>query len=340
MSIASPAMETTEEAMASPAPASEEAASAVETQSQDANPETSSNSEPADANAPASLLDVVRDVVSKKEEPEPEASSAPEAEQEKPEDPEAKAEGEEGDADVPFHKHPRWIERTKELQALRPQAEAYQAITGFMDQSNLSGEEVAEGFEIMALLKSGDPANLVKARDWFQERLTALNTSIGDILPDDLKQQVEDGLVDADVARQHARTRAEAEYLRSQREEQSKREREEAAAQEARQAAEAMRSSVLSWEAKVKATDPDYATKKAKLVEVQAEAMIARSGKRPATPQEALELVETAYREVNEHLKLIQPRAQPITPSPAGATSRVIAAPKSLREAVESALNR
>ena len=101
-----------------------------------------------------------------------------------------------------------------------------------------------------------------------------------------------------------------------------------------------MRSSVLSWEAKVKATDPDYATKKAKLVEVQAEAMISRAGKRPSTPQEALQLVEDAYREVNEHLKLIQPRAQPINPSPAGATSRVTAAPKSLREAVESALNR
>ena len=335
MSIASPAMETFEGDQASPDLPEEVAAPAAETQ--DANPEASSSSEDADANqSPASLLDVVQDVL-KKEEPEPEASSPPEAEPDQEVEPEAKAEGE--DADVPFHKHPRWAERTKELQALRPQAEAYQAITGFMERSNLSGEEVAEGFEIMALLKSGDPINLVKARDWFQERLTALNTSIGDTLPADLQQQVEDGLVDPDVARNLSRTRAEAQYLRAQEQERTKREREEAERARAHENTEAMRSVVISWETQVKAKDPDYA-KKAKLVEAQAQAMVARNGKSPATAQEALDLVEAAYREVNEALKPMQPRPQPISPSPAGATTRVVAAPKSVREAIESALNR
>jgi hypothetical protein len=335
MSIASPAMETFEGDQVSPDLSEEAAAPAAEPQ--DANSEPSSSSDDADANqSPASLLDVVEDVL-KKEEPEPEGSSSPEAKQDQEPEPEAKAEGE--DADVPFHKHPRWAERTKELQALRPQAEAYQAITGFMERSSLSGEEVAEGFEIMALLKSGDPANLVKARDWFQERLVALNSSIGDTLPADLQQQVEDGLVDLEVAQNLSRTRAEAQYLRAQEQDRTKREHEERELTRAQENTQAMRSVVVSWETQVKAKDPDYA-KKAKLVETTAEAMVARKGKPPATAQEALDLVEAAYREVNEVLKPMQPRPQPMTASPAGASARVVAAPKTLREAIDGALTR
>ena len=144
----------------------------AEVSTQDANTADSSDAGNEDAKEPETLLSVIRDVVEKKEGAED--SSTPEGKQEEGQKAEGEAEAkpeEEGqsEADVPFHNHPRWKEIVAERNSLREDSQSFHAITGFMQSNGLNGEEVAEGFEIMALLKSGDQGSLTKARDWFAD---------------------------------------------------------------------------------------------------------------------------------------------------------------------------
>ncbi|CAB5079018.1 hypothetical protein UFOVP145_59, partial [uncultured Caudovirales phage] len=159
------------------------------TTTEDANstPSSSADSQDAKQDEPKSLLDVVKRVTEKRPEA-PEASSTTEAKSE--EDPEAdpdKGDDTEGkaEAELPFHNHPRFKELVQERNSYKAGADNYRQITEYMDETGLTGGEVAEGFAIMGLLKSGETANLQKARDWFAERLQGLNEHLGVTLPAD-----------------------------------------------------------------------------------------------------------------------------------------------------------
>ena len=307
----------------------------------DANPPSSSGDTPTtDANeAPRSLLDVVKSVVK----PEVVAPAAPSATtgQEKPAvDAEKPAEGEaKPDADLPFHNHPRWKEMIAQRDSFKPDAENYRQITSYMEANGLSTAEVAEGFQVMANLKSGSPAVLEQARGWFAERLAALDAHLGHTLPADLQQKVNDGLIDEELAREYARTRASATILEGQNTARTERQAQDRQADEVTAATTAMTTAVNDWEIRTKAADPDYATK-APLVEAQARAIVQRTGRPPANAEEGIALAEAAYAEVNRLLKPLAPKPRPITPAPAGMSTRVSEVPKTLKEAVRLALKR
>lgn len=315
----------------------------AEASSTDANTAESSNADSTDANQePSSLLDVVKGVVEKQEEAAGESSTSEVAEESEAKADEAKADEAEDvtEADVPFHNHPRWKSVVAERNALREPAENYRKITDYMQANNLSGAEVAEGFEIMGLLKSGDMANLAKARDWFADRLQALNEHLGEALPEDLQQKVNEGLVDEGVAKELARERSQRSHLERQNSERSQQDEQRDARERAKQLSIEMGTAVQKWEDGIRAKDPDYATKKAKLVETQALAIVAREGKKPQNADDAVALVDRALREVNENLKVFAPKPKPITPSPAGMSARTTTAPNSIRDVVDAALTR
>lgn len=338
---ASPASEIDETQAGGPADTAADAGNS------DANPAQSSSAEETDAKQEASsLLDVVKRVVEKPDAQEDPSTSEAKSEDnsnadpEKGDGPEAADAEEKSDDDVPFHKHPRWQEMKSERDAFKADADNYRQITGFMEQTGLTGQEVAQGFEIMALLKSGDPENLSKAREWFAERLTGLDEVLGNVLPDDLREKVRDGYVDEDVAKELARQRARANYLENRTVLQQQQEEQARQAQEVQQAQISMAKAVQSWEEGIKSKDADYASKKAKLVETQVRALIQQRGASPRTPDEALELVQAAYGEVNEILKPLVAKPKPMAPSPTGLSARATTAPNSLRGAIEAALQR
>jgi len=315
----------------------------------DANSAASSSADTSDAKQeePKSLLDVVKRVV----EPVAEVLEVPSASVEKSEtdlNPKP-AEGEGvadpvNDADLPFHNHPRFKEIIQERNELRPDAEKFRSMQSFMQANNLTGEEVAEGYDIMALLKSNEHGNLQKARTWFAERLQGLDSVLGNTLPDDLRQKVDDGLVDEEVARELAQQRSRADLLSHQsRQRQASEDADRQTEQEARamQDARDMGLAVQDWENGIKAKDPDYSEKKAGMVEDQVRAIIMkRGGKHPTTQQEALDLVKEAYGNVNDTIKSITPKPRPMTPSPAGMSVRATTAPATLQDAVRAGLNR
>ena len=315
---------------------------------EDAKPAPSSSADSQDAkDEPRSLLDVVKRVTEKKPEAT-EASSTPEARSEQdPEADPAKGDGLETDnaegkpeAELPFHNHPRFKELVQERNTYKTGADSFRQITEYMDQTGLTGGEVAEGFAIMGLLKSGETANLQKARDWFAERLQGLDEHLGITLPADLREKVEDGLVDEDVAKELARTRAEKALLENRTELQRQSDDEARQKSEAQATVSQMAAAVQQWESGIKAKDPDYAAKKAELVETQVRSLIQQRGAPPRNADEALELVRTAYGKINEILKPLVAKPRPVTPSPTGMSAPASPAPASLRAAIDAALQR
>jgi hypothetical protein len=199
-------------------------------------------------------------------------------------------------------------------------------------------EEVAEGFEIMARLKSGDPARLREALEWFEPRVQSLRETLGAVLPADLQERVDGGMLDEDTARELASTRA----TNALRDRQDKARNEAAvevhSADQRRQQQQAVATALTAWENGIKGSDPDYA-KKAELVESTALAMATRDGP-PKSPEAAVELAQRAYAKVTDTFRGFAPRPQPKdTTTPAGTSARsTTPAPTSLRAAIEAAL--
>jgi hypothetical protein len=304
----------------------------------DANAAESSNADEKDAK-PASLLDVVKDAI-KKEEPAAAAPSAAEGEGEAPAEaekkPETAEEQAEADRKLPFHEHPRWKEVLAERDSYRDDASSFREITGYMRQHGLTGDEVTEGFDIMAKLKSGSPEGLAEAREYFSSRLALLDDALGNVLPDDLKTKVEAGEIDEDAAKEVARLRAETK-LRTAGEE---RRTEADAAEQARAVnarnAEACATAVDQWEAEAKKADPDYA-KKADLIELACRAIAQERGL-PKNPTEAVQLAKDAKERVDRQLKAALPTPKPVKRDPVGSSATAVTQPKTLREAVQAAL--
>lgn len=327
-----------------PAPELDGAAAAT---ADDANPADSSAADKSDANeAPATLLSVVQSAVEAKEPEKPAGSSDADGEGKAAEaaDGEAKPEGEaepgaDNEADVPFHNHPRWKQLKAERDTFKEDAENYQGIQTFMQTNGLNGDEVAEGYEIMALLKRGDRDSLTKALEWFEPRVEFLREQIGVAIPDDIQARIESGELDEATATELAQARATAKLSERAETERTKREETAAAAATAEAVTGNMARAVQSWEDATKAADPDYA-KKAELVITMSRSIIQeRGGKYPATEQEAVELAKAAYDRVNATFASLIPKPKPVVPSPAGmsaATPRPVAT--SLRGAIEAAL--
>lgn len=308
----------------------------------DANAAESSPAGETDAKDRQSLLSVIQDAVKKPEDAAGASSTIEGAEKVEGEEeaPAAKAEGageEPDDSKLPFHNHPRWQQVIAERNELKPRAEQFDRITGFMDSNRLAPAEVAEGFEVMALLKSGDPDKLRQALEWFEPRVQALRGALGEVLPDDIQQKVDEGALDADAAAELAATRA-AERLRVQREkDDGDRATSAEKARVASEAATAAAQAVQTWEDGIRKTDPDYA-RKAELVETTSMAMVLKEG-RPNTAEEALALAKRAYAKVNEQFAALRPTPKPVnTVTPAGSSARTTTQATTLRGALEAAL--
>lgn len=260
----------------------------------------------------------------------------PEAKAAEPDPKTAKVE----DKDLPFHNHPRWKEVITERDTLKdrvaklePDVEQYGKITAFMTQHNLTPDETGEGFVIMAMIKAGDPRALVKL-DEYREKLAV---AIGDVLPPDLKGQVEAGALTEEAAREVSRSRVRAARAESKVADVTKLE-------EARQAkdAEARALDVVvratdDWVALKAKSDPDFAKKEASL-ERYVKALIYEFGK-PKNAADTARLMDAAYTEVNKTFSQFVQRKEAITPVPNGGSSNSGAkpVPKSVAEAIRLA---
>lgn len=317
-----------------------------------ADPSSAGDQSATEAEEAKSLLDVVKDVVKneakaandrasldpKQTENNSNATETLASDQQPVKDDGKPEDAEVDDATLPFHKHPRFQQVIKErsafrqeLDTLKPDAEEWRAVRTFMDTNALTPNEVAEGFQIMAAMKV-DP---IRAREMLSSYWNSLEKFAGNQLPEDLKSKVDEGEVDEAIATELARRRNEADFLRRQQEATYHQQAQQASFDQHAQSQGVMRNAVTDWENGIKTRDADYAVKAPFLMDKVKAAMAARP---PQSPEEAIALVESAYKEVGESLRRFTPqRAQATTIKSETSSANVKPEPKSLRDAVRLA---
>lgn len=323
----------------------------IETNSQDELEQVESSATDATAGAkPANLLDLVRNVVADTQTETPpvevkpaeeKASQTPES-TEKPGTPPPSGEQEskdeakpEDDEKLPFHKHPRWQAVIKERDAFRVTAEAsrdkatqFDAISDYMTESNLTPEEVNQGFIIMAAIRN-DPA---KALRMLTDTVGNLRKITGDELPEEVSKLVDDGEMSEAAARDLSRTRAELARQQSRHQEEASHRQRQSQADSHQQIIGA----VEGWEQQIATRDPDYQAKRSLVLQ---NIRLANLESPAANAREALAIAEAAYAKATETVRSFQPK-RVATREPASTQSlpRAKADPKNLLDVVRGAL--
>lgn len=291
---------------------------------------------------PKSLLDLVKSVV----EAEPAdvvspttkaAESAPD-----PASPDAKvvvppasaepdpaaAKGEESDEELPFHKHPRFQALVREKNANAADAKEFRAIGAYMSEQNLSADEVDTGFAIMAAIKN-DPR---KALEMLAPTIQALQLAAGETLSPEVAKLVEDGEMTEAAALELSRTRADLALQTERTKQTAEQSRNHAAAQSHQHIVDA----VTTWEAKVAASNPDYAALKAI---VFTNIRLANLTTPATTPAEALAIADAALKAAKESVKGFTPsRPEVKAPTAALSATKATTAPRSLADVIRAAV--
>ena len=303
--------------------------------------EQAAESSPAPSETETDFLSVARSVVESdeaapdegeepeskapEEEPEPAASQADEEkdqqEQAEPDD--------ENFSDAPFHNHPRFKKLIAQRNEYRAGHEQFQKIQGYLVENGLTGQEAAEGFEVMALLKRDPAAAWAKLKPIVQNLLVVT----GNVLPDDLKSRVQRGELSREAAMEMSRLRAGQQTTEQQR--QFERQRQEQ--MQAHQAQQQIKAEVGGWEMAMRTRDPDFDAKY-DVIEGQVLRMQRTEGM-PRTPAEAKAQLDRAYEAANRLFASQQPRRperKPVTGGRVAGTPR--SEPTSMEEVVRRAL--
>jgi hypothetical protein len=299
--------------------------------------EAPAGSSPANGETEPDFLSVARSVVEEGGEAEDTSEAEPAktepgaaASQAGDSDPKEQAEpDDENFSDVPFGKHPRFKKLIAQRNEYRTGHEQFQKIQGYLVENGLTGQEAAEGFEVMALLKRDPAAAWARLKPIVQNLLVAT----GSVLPDDLKSRVQRGELSREAAMEMSQLRAGQQTLTQQQEF----ERQRQAQVQAHQAQQAVRSEVGSWEMATRARDPDF---DAKYDVIEGQVLrLQRAEGMPRNPTEAKAQLERAYQAANQMLASAQPRrpgVKPVTGGRAAGTPR--AEPTSMEEVVRRAL--
>lgn len=205
-----------------------------------------------------------------------------------------------GDENLPFNKHPRFQELIKERNEFKQKVEQYEpaikrdaALSDYCQKNGITNDEFVNAMEVAALLHN-EPK---KALETLKQYVETLELTLGNKLPADLQQEVDDGAISEARAKELANLRVKSqglEYTGKKSEAQVVQERQRTIA-----------TAVNSWEQQKKTADPAY-DKKYPLIE---KAFVAAcSLTPPRSPAEAVALVEKAYADVNAALGTLVPK--------------------------------
>jgi hypothetical protein len=204
-------------------------------------------------------------------------------------------------SDVPFHKHERFKSLLKDRNELRettaklePVVKRMTMIDSYCQQHGITPAQFKDAIEITALINT----NPLEARKRLNPMLEHLGRFQGDVLPADLKAEVDAGTLSIERAKQIVSLDMQAKH---------KQQLAERTAQT--NATDQVFNTLQAWEANAHKTDPDY-SKKSKLVE---QVFTAKSNSvQVLTPALAKQFAEEAYAEVNATISGFAPKQQPV----------------------------
>lgn len=201
-----------------------------------------------------------------------------------------------------------------QVENLKPAAEGYQQIESYMSDHGITPEEASEAFTIMALVKT-DPA---QALERMQGHVKNIASYVGDEMPDDIRQKVEDGILDEETGKELSKARAEARRERQKSEGIQQQYQQQQQQQQTAQTQQAVAQALDNWQASKSQEDPNY-QQKHELVSTQLRALVAQYGT-PRNAEEAGLYAEKAYDFANQQFQRLaganpqQPVQDPQTP--------------------------
>lgn len=245
------------------------------------------------------LLNVVRDVVG--ERASSDAASPAAGGEENHDQADGKQPDDEAFTDVPFNKHPRFQQLLRQRDTFKQGSERYDNVVRYLDDQGLSGEEAAEGLEIMGLMKT-NPAEAWKR---LRPTLEKLLVAAGEVPSPELMQRVQAGELTQAAALEISRAQATTRSMEARR----TFETESGERRQSKEAAKAVTNAVADWENDRARKDPNFAAKRPAL-EREIAYLLTKEG-RPNTVEGVEDQLKRAYDAVN---KTFQPPA-PKTPA-------------------------
>jgi hypothetical protein len=190
----------------------------------------------------------------------------------------------------------------KQLETSKPLIERATQIQQFMQKSQLIDTDLNTALEVVALIKSNPQEGVKKLEELKQQLL--LQT--GDRLPDDLQNELNEGLITEQAAKREAKLRAQLE--------QGKQQEITQAEQKTVQLRNSLTSEVNNWTQQTQAKDPDFKPKAApadpdgKYEFVFSRFLQLWQTVPVKTIAEAVGLADRAYNEVNGFVTRVQPK--------------------------------
>lgn len=231
-----------------------------------------------------------------------------------------------------------WKEQVQSVEQERDQYrqghEQYEALQTYMREHELRTQDVVEALQIAAAMNR----NPAEAARMLAPKMQQLQQYTGEILPSDLQQQVENGELTAEHARDLVRQRNETARLhREHQRTQAERQQQDQQVQ-VQQAQQAMARAADQTVAELRNSDPEY-DQKASLIRTTLESLIAQ--RRPQTAQEATALVKEAHQRVTQEVVKFRPRRE-VRPGPSstsgGSATSAAREPQSMEEAIQLAM--
>lgn len=287
----------------------------------------------ADSETEEDLLAVVQSAMEVEEPEEAESQSEEEVEGENDGDAEPLAASNDVDNEEASDKAPVPYKRFQEVIAEKNEfkhgADQFDKITNYLSHNNINADEAETGLQIMALMKN-DPAKALEALTPFVNTLRELT---GEVLPDDIRNKVDDGFMDEDAGRELSRARAEADN--------QKRINDRVLTQQNNAQSEQHKNhlsrTVTAWEDQARQSDPDYDLKQDE-IDDRVRVLVSERGS-PTTEEDAISMANEAYEAVNQRFKARMGTKRAIRTASGGKLGGTpVAEPKTLLEAVQNAV--
>ena len=247
----------------------------------------------------------------------------------------------------PFHQHPRWQEKVKEVKELQtkfaevetklkeyePMAQHHKQIVEYCQTNNISQQQFQEAMQFVAALNS----NPAQARAMLEPVWKNLSSFDENTIPADLQARVTEGEISEAAAKEIAGYRAKQNA--GQKTQQFSQQ------QQVQQTQKALNDSVSGWDSSKRSADPDFKPKAGVtapdgLYELTAKGFAYLASTNPAaTPQDVIKHLETAYNDAKATLKRLAPPTKPTPKVPSSSTASVgkQKEPKTIREVVARA---
>ena len=206
----------------------------------------------------------------------------------------------------------------------------YDQYNGYLEKNNISSEEANKLFDIGALMKN-DPQKALQAMTPYYNQLLQIT---GNVLPQDLKQQVEQGYITEQHARELSTQRA-TNANHQNRMEMQKQQYQQQEVQRQQELNTNIQSALANLERGWQSSDPDYKVKSTRIQE-RVKLMwyeASQKGQMPKSVDEAVGMAERAKKEVEKELKQFQPR-KPINPVEGGGSSLTKPEPKNTLDVI------